>query len=72
MTPTEILQSATSIAAEVLNQSGMLGVIEKGAVADLLVVDGDPTRDSSLQVPEKSLLAIMKAGQFYKNVLTSA
>ena len=73
MSPVEILQSATSTAAEALNQSGMLGVIEKGAAADLLVIDGDPTQDlSSLQAPEQGLLAVMKAGQFYKSALTSA
>ena len=72
MTPAEILQSATSIAAEVLNQAGKLGVIEKGAAADLLVTGGDPTRDlSALQAPDKGLLAVMKAGRFYKNALTS-
>ena len=71
MTPAENLQSATSVAADVLNQTGRLGVIEKGAWADLLVVDGDPTRDlSPLQAPDAGLLAVMKGGRFYKNTLT--
>ena len=71
-TPAEILQSATSVAADVLNQSGKLGVIEKGALADLLVTEGDPTRDlSPLQTQATGLLAVMKAGRFYKNSLTS-
>ncbi len=70
MKPAEILQSATSIAAELMNQSGKLGVIEAGARADLLVVEGDPTRDlAPLQAPEEGLLAVMKAGRFYKNRL---
>jgi imidazolonepropionase-like amidohydrolase len=72
MGPAEILQSATSAAAEVLNRTGKLGVIGKGAAADLLVIDGDPTRDlAPLQAPDKGLLAVMKAGRFYKNSLTS-
>ena len=72
MSPAEILQSATGVAAEVLNQAGKLGVVEKSAVADLLVVDGDPTRDlSPLQAPDKGLQAVMKAGRFYRNSLTS-
>jgi imidazolonepropionase-like amidohydrolase len=72
MSPVEILQSATSVAAEVLNQAGKLGVIEKGAIADLLVIDGDRTRDlSPLESPGKGLQAVMKAGRFYKNSLTS-
>ena len=72
MSAAEILQSATSVGAEVLNQSGRLGVIEKGACADLLVVEGDPTRDlAPLQAPEKGVLAVMKNGRFFKNSLTS-
>jgi imidazolonepropionase-like amidohydrolase len=71
MSPAEVLQSATSVAAEVLNRTGKLGVIEKGAAADLLVIDGDPTRDlAPLQAPDKGLLAVMKAGRFYRNALT--
>ena len=72
VTPIEILQCATGVAAEVLNQSGELGVVEKGAAADLLVIAGDPISDlPSLQAPEKSPLAVMKAGRFYKYAPTS-
>jgi imidazolonepropionase-like amidohydrolase len=70
MTPVEILQSATSVAAELIGQSGKLGVIAPGASADLLVVEGDPTKDlAPLQAPERGLLAVMKAGRFYRNRL---
>jgi imidazolonepropionase-like amidohydrolase len=70
MTPAEILRGATSIAAELIGQAGKLGVIAPGAVADLLVVAGDPTKDlAPLQAPERGLLAVMKAGRFYKNRL---
>ena len=70
MTPVEILRGATSVAAELIGQSGKLGVIKAGAVADLLVVDGDPTRDlAPLQAPEKGLLAVMKNGIFFRNLL---
>ena len=70
MTPVEILRSATSVAAELMGQSGKLGAIEAGAAADLLVVDGDPTKDlAPLQAPEKGLLAVMKGGAFYRNRL---
>jgi imidazolonepropionase-like amidohydrolase len=73
MTPVEILQSATSVAAQVLRQDGSLGVIEKGAQADLIVVQTDPTRDlAPLADPETGLLAVMKAGRFYKNALRSS
>ena len=70
MTPVEILRSATSVAAELIGQEGKLGVIAPGAAADLLVVDGDPTRDlAPLQAPERGLLAVMKGGTFYSNRL---
>jgi imidazolonepropionase-like amidohydrolase len=70
MTPVEILRSATSVAADLIGQGGKLGVIARGAAADLLVVAGDPTRDlTPLQAPEKGLLAVMKGGLFYRNRL---
>ena len=70
MTPVEILQSATSVAAQLIGQAGKLGVIAPGASADLLVVAGDPTKDlAPLQAPERGLLAVMKAGRFYRNRL---
>lgn len=66
-TPVEILQSATSVAAKVLNQDGKLGVIAPGAHADLVVVDGDPTQDILLMCdPEKTLVGVMKAGKWEK------
>jgi imidazolonepropionase-like amidohydrolase len=66
-TPIEILQSATSVAAKVLNQEGALGVIAPNAFADLLIVDGDPTRDiESLCAPEQTIRGIMKAGRWEK------
>ncbi|MBC7709584.1 MAG: amidohydrolase family protein [Rhizobacter sp.] len=59
----EILQSATSVAAKLLNQEGKLGVIAPGAHADLVVVDGDPTADITLLCePEKAIVGVMKGG----------
>ena len=49
---------------------GKLGVVEKGALADLLLVDGDPIANIKLlEDPEKNLLVIMKDGRIYKNAL---
>jgi imidazolonepropionase-like amidohydrolase len=54
----------------VVRQEGKLGTIQPGAHADLLVVDGDPLKDLGLfQDGGPNLSAIMKAGQFHKNVL---
>ncbi len=62
-TAVEILQSATSVAAKLLNQEGKLGVIAPGAHADLVVVNGDPTRDITILCdPSTALAGVMKAG----------
>jgi imidazolonepropionase-like amidohydrolase len=69
-TPIEILQSATSVAAKVLNQEGTLGCIAPGAFADLLVVEGDPTTNIELLCePEKNVRGIMKAGRWEKSLV---
>jgi imidazolonepropionase-like amidohydrolase len=66
----ETLRSATVIGAEVLNQAGKLGVIRPGAIADLLVVDGNPLEDIGVLVGQgEKISAIMKAGRFFKNGL---
>jgi imidazolonepropionase-like amidohydrolase len=50
---------------------GKLGVVEEGALADLLLVDGDPIANIRLlDDPAKNLVVIMKDGKIYKNTLT--
>jgi len=71
LSPAEILRSATVVNAEILNRSGELGVISPGALADLLVVDGDPLENLSLLEEQgKHLPVIMKGGQFFVNRLS--
>ena len=68
---------ATSTNAELLALSGKrnpypgkLGVVEEGALADLLLVDGNPLENINLIAdPEKNFLIIMKDGQIYKNAV---
>jgi imidazolonepropionase-like amidohydrolase len=76
--PAEALAMATGTNAELLALSGKrnpypgkLGVVDEGALADLLLVDGDPIVNIKLlQDPGKNLLVIMKDGRIYKNTLT--
>ncbi|WP_433994785.1 amidohydrolase family protein [Bradyrhizobium pachyrhizi] len=76
-TPAEALIMATSTNAELLSLSGlrnpypgMLGVVEEGALADLLLVDGNPIDNIKLiEDPAKNFLVIMKDGKVYKNLL---
>jgi imidazolonepropionase-like amidohydrolase len=75
--PAEILKMATAVNGELLSMSGprnpypgKLGVIEAGALADLIVVDGDPTANLKLIAdPEKNFLVIMKDGRVVKDAL---
>jgi imidazolonepropionase-like amidohydrolase len=74
-TPAETLIMATATNAELLALSGKrnpypgrLGVVQEGALADLLLIDGDPVANIALITdPEKNLLVIMKDGKIYKN-----
>ncbi|WP_349017078.1 amidohydrolase family protein [Bradyrhizobium sp. Arg237L] len=76
-TPAEALAMATSTNAELLSLSGprnpypgKLGVVEEGALADLLLVDGNPIDNIKLvEDPAKNFLVIMKGGKVYKNLL---
>lgn len=76
-TPAEALIMATGRNAELLALSGQrnpypgkLGVIEEGALADLLLVDGNPIEDIALlEDPKGKLVLIMKDGRIYKNAV---
>ncbi|HRN84002.1 MAG TPA: amidohydrolase family protein [Hyphomicrobium sp.] len=77
LTPAEALATATGANGELLAMSGernpypgKLGVIEEGALADILLVDGNPLDNIDLIAdPDKSFVVIMKDGRIYKNTL---
>ena len=69
--PDDILRSATTVNAELLGRSGELGVIAPGALADLLLVDGDPLRDIDLLDGQGDHLdLIVRGGETIVNKLT--
>jgi imidazolonepropionase-like amidohydrolase len=68
--PADLIRSATTTAARLLRREGELGVVAPGALADLLVVDGNPLDDIRvLTTPEQTLKLIIKQGTIYKNEL---
>ncbi len=76
-TPAETLVMATGTNAQLLALSGKrnpypgrLGVVEEGALADLLLVDGDPIANIKLiEDPARNFVVIMKDGRIHKNLL---
>jgi imidazolonepropionase-like amidohydrolase len=76
--PAEALRMVTSTNADLLKLSGprdpypgRLGVVEEGALADLLLVDGNPLEHIGLLADaDRTLAVIMKDGTIYKNLLT--
>ncbi len=76
--PLEIMRQATSIGGELIEfsgprnryQEGPLGVLQEGAYADLVIIEGNPFEDITiLSKPEESLRLIMEDGVIYKNTL---
>jgi imidazolonepropionase-like amidohydrolase len=76
-TPAETLAMATGTNAQLLTMSGnrnpypgKLGVVEEGALADLLLVDGNPLENIQLIAdPTRNFVVIMKDGKVYKNIV---
>ena len=76
-TPAQVLKMATADNAALLALSGLrnpypgkLGAVEEGALADLLLIDGNPLDDIKLLGdPARTMLVIMKDGNVYKNIL---
>jgi len=74
--PAEVLKMVTADNAELLALSGLrrpyegrLGVVAEGALADLLLVDGDPIANIQLlEDAARNFLVIMKDGKIYKDV----
>jgi imidazolonepropionase-like amidohydrolase len=68
-TPMETIVATAKTASEVLGLEKKIGTLEKGKVADLIVVDGSPLQNITLLQNKDKILAIMKEGCFYKNQL---
>jgi imidazolonepropionase-like amidohydrolase len=66
----DILRSATSVGAKLVNLDGQIGTLAPDAFADLIVVDGNPLEDiRCLSEPERSIKLVMKAGVAFRDEL---
>ncbi len=63
MTPTQAIQTATTTAAELLDQQGKIGELKVGAFADIIAVKGDATKNISIL---SNVKFVMKDGVVYK------
>jgi len=63
MKPVDVLRSATSIDAKLFHMADRIGTVKTGLLADLIAVDGDPTRDISTL---RKVKFVMKGGVVYR------
>ncbi len=65
----ETICQATKIGAEIVGMKGKLGIVAKGAFADLLVVDGDPLDDISVLISNQGegIAGVMKDGVWIRS-----
>jgi imidazolonepropionase-like amidohydrolase len=69
-TPMEAIQAATGLGGQIMGMGDELGLIREGYLADLLLVDGDPTTDIRLLQDKQRIVVIMKDGVCHKNCLS--
>jgi imidazolonepropionase-like amidohydrolase len=65
--PAEALRCATSVGGALMGHPGELGLVKPGALADLLLVDGNPLADPSVLVGPDRLAMIMKDGKMHRD-----
>lgn len=66
-TPAEALSAATMLGGQLMGQGEDLGLVREGYIADLLLIDGDPTQDVSIMQDAGRIAMIMQAGRLHKS-----
>ena len=61
--PQEALIAATSLAADLLGLADVVGSLQKGLTADLLIVEGDPAHDLGVLAQTEKILAVFRSGE---------
>ena len=67
MTTHEVIQSATSKAAEALRLEDITGSIQEGKMADIIITEGDPLSDITILEDERNIRIIIKEGEIVKD-----
>ncbi len=62
LTPLEVIKCATKTGAEIMGRSDEFGTLEKGKLADILVIDGDPVKNIEVLTQRGHFLAVMQGG----------
>jgi len=65
-TPTEALVAATKLGGALMGQQHELGLLKSGYLADLLLLQADPTQDVRVLQDKRNFVAIMKEGAFHQ------
>ena len=65
-TPAETLHAATQLGGQLMGMGEELGLVKEGYLADLLLIDGDPTQDVSILQKKQNIAMIMQEGRLYK------
>ena len=63
MNPLQVLRAATSVNARIFRIDNLIGKIKPGLKADIVIVQGDPSKDISLL---RNPVFVMKDGMIYK------
>lgn len=63
LTPVQAIEAATKNAAEAMLMEDKIGTIEKGKLADIVVVNGDPMENVKILMEEKSIGMVLKGGE---------
>lgn len=61
--PADVIRSATVVNAALVGLEGQVGMLAPGALADLLIVDGDPLDDVSVLADPERIDLVMRAGE---------
>ena len=69
--PAEALACATKVGGEIMGAGDELGQVREGYLADLLLVDGDPTRDVRVMQDRAAIVMVMKDGVFHRHPSTA-